>query len=234
MRVLRGRASSIERDRAITDSLLSDPRDSAIRVWHPHRHVAFGPRDVRAEGYPRAAEAAKDLHYEPVERSVGGRAVAYTGTTVSFVHVDTVRNKRAGLTDRYDRIADQLRLALDAVGIDADRGEPDAAFCPGSHSLSAEGKIVGLAQRVRRNAALTAGIVIPCDREELVDILEPVYAHLQIPFDPDAVGSVRHAGSSASPGDVRSAVEEALVSGNSTTPSEIRREHVSAFHVEER
>jgi octanoyl-[GcvH]:protein N-octanoyltransferase len=233
MRVFRGRASSIERDRAITDSLLSDPEEPAIRVWQPHRHVAFGPRDVRTDGYSQAAAAARERGYETIERSVGGRAVAYTGRTICFLHVDTVDDTRKGLTDRYDRIVDQLWLALDAVGIDADRGEPDAAFCPGSHSLSATGKLVGVAQRVRRNAALTAGIVIPRDRAELIDVLEPVYTHLQIPFDPDAVGSVRHAGSSASPEDVRQAVEEALVAGVSADPSAIRREPVSAFLSED-
>jgi|AntRauTorckE6833_2_1112554.scaffolds.fasta_scaffold00476_15 lipoate-protein ligase A len=234
MRVLRGRASTIEQDRAITDELLSDPTEPAIRVWHPHRHVAFGPRDVRADGYSQAAEAAKELQYGIIERSVGGRAVAYTGTTVCFVHVDTIRDTRRGLTERYDRVVDQLRLALDAVGVDADRGEPNAAFCPGSHSLSAAGKLVGIAQRIRRNAALTAGIVIPRDREELIGVLEPVYTHLGIPFDPDAVGSVRRAGSSATPEEVRQAVEETLIAGNSTDSSEIRQEHVSEFHVEYR
>ncbi|WP_128226262.1 lipoate--protein ligase family protein [Halobacteriaceae archaeon SHR40] len=232
MRVIRGRASSIEKDRAVTDSLLSEPTEPAIRVWHPHRHVAFGPRDVRADGYSQAAETARELEYGIIERSVGGRAVAYTGTTVCFAHVDTVSDKRKGLTDRYDRVVDQLWQALDAVGIDADRGEPNAAFCPGSHSLSATGKIVGVAQRIRRNAALTAGIVVPCDHEELVDVLEPVYTHLQIPFDPDAVGSVRQAGSSASPEEVRQAVEAALIPGNSTDPSAVQLEDVSAVQLD--
>jgi lipoate-protein ligase A len=164
---------------------------------------------------------------------VGGRAVAYTGTTVCFAHIDTVSDKRKGLTDRYDRIVDQLRQALDAVGIDADRGEPDGAFCPGTHSLSATGKLVGVAQRIRRDVALTAGIVIPRDRAELIDVLEPVYTHLNIPFDPDAVGSVRRAGSSASPEEVRQAIEESLIAGNSTDPSDVHREHVSEFQVED-
>jgi len=227
MRVLYGRASSLAADHAVTDSLLSESTEPAIRVWHPYRHVAFGPRDVRADGYEQACDAARALAYEIRERSVGGRAVAYTGTTVCFAHVDTVSDERAGLTDRYERIIDQLWLALDAVGVDADRGEPKGAFCPGSHSLSATGKLVGCAQRVRRNAALTAGVVVPCDRAALIDVLEPVYTHLDVPFDPDAVGSVRRAGSSASPEEVRTAVEEALVAGTAGNPSAIERERVS-------
>nr|WP_254533588.1 hypothetical protein [Natrinema gelatinilyticum] len=136
-------------------------------------------------------------------------------------------DERSGLTDRYNRVVDRLWLALNAVGVNADRGEPDAAFCPGSHSLSATGKIVGVAQRIRRNAALTAGIIVPCDRAELIEVLEPVYTHLDIPFDPNAIGSVRRAGSSASPEEVRQAVEEALIAGNSINSPAVKRAHVS-------
>ncbi len=234
MRVLHGRASSIAADHAITDALLSKPTEPAIRVWQPHRHVAFGPRDVRADGYAQACDAARDGGYEIHERSVGGRAVAYTGTTVCFAHVDTVVDERTGLTDRYDRVVDRLWLALAAVGVDADRGEPDAAFCPGSHSLSARGKLVGVAQRIRRNAALTAGIVVPCDRDDLIEVLGPVYAHLDLPFDPNAVGSVRRAGSSAAPGEVRQAVEAALIAKDSAPPSDVNRVHVSEVRPERR
>lgn len=227
MRVLHGRTSSTAIDHAITDTLLSESTEPTIRVWHPHRHVAFGPRDVRTDQYTQACDAARELGYEIHERSVGGRAVAYTGTTICFAHVDTVADERSGLTDRYNRVVDRLWLALNAVGVNADRGEPDAAFCPGSHSLSATGKIVGVAQRIRRNAALTAGIIVPCDRAELIEVLEPVYTHLDIPFDPNAIGSVRRAGSSASPEEVRQAVEEALIAGNSINPSAVKRAHVS-------
>lgn len=226
MRVLHGRAPSIAADHALTDSLLSGATEPAVRVWQPHRHVAFGPRDVRADRYNEACDIAIELEYGIHERSVGGRAVAYTGTTICFAHVDTVSDERRGLTERYEQIVDQLWLALNAVGVDVERGEPNAAFCPGTHSLSARGKLVGLAQRIRRNAALTAGIVVPCDREELIDVLEPVYGYLDIPFEPDAVGSVHRAGSTASPEEVRQAVEDALVAGATVDSSEVQRESV--------
>ncbi|ELY98389.1 lipoyl protein ligase domain-containing protein [Natrialba aegyptia] len=226
MRVLRGRASTIERDHAVTQSLLSEPIETAVRVWRPLRHVAFGPRDVREDRYERACETARKLGYGTYERSVGGRAVAYTGTTICFAHIDTVADQRAGLTGRYERILDRLRIALDAVDVAAERGEPEAAFCPGTHSLSAGGKLVGIAQRVRQNAALTAGIVVPRDRDELIAVLEPIYAELDIPFDPDAMGSIRQAGSEASPERVRQAIEDALVTGSERDATQIQRERV--------
>jgi lipoate-protein ligase A len=228
MRVLTGRAGTIAADHAVTNSLLTAPVEPTVRVWQPYRHVAFGPRDAWTDGYDRACAIAEEQGYPVRERSVGGRAVAYTGTTICFALVDTVADERAGVTDRYDRLVDQLLVALDALGVDAARGEPAGAFCPGSHSLSASGKLVGLAQRVRRQAALTAGILVPRDRDALVAVLEPLYAALSIPFDPDAVGSVRRAGSDADPATIRQAVEDALVAGHQPDPAAVERVHVSA------
>lgn len=227
MRVLRGRAGSLRADKAVTSSLLSDPVEPAVRVWFPGRHVAFGPRDVRADGYDQACRAAREQGYEVYERSVGGRAVAYTGTTICFAHVDTLDDERTELTERYERVLGWLQDALDVVGVDADLGEPEAAFCPGTHSLSASGKLVGLAQRVRRKVALTAGLVVPRDREALIDVIEPVYAALDIPFDPESVGSVRRAGSQATPEQVRQAVEDTLVAGTEPDPTKRTYEQVA-------
>ena len=71
----------------------------AVRVWAPGRIVAFGRRDVRSDGYDAAASAARDRGFDPVERSVGGRAVAYDGeTTLAFARITPVDDVREGLT----------------------------------------------------------------------------------------------------------------------------------------
>jgi len=228
MRVLRGRASSSAADRAVTTSLLSEPIEPAVRVWFPHRHLAFGPRDVRADGYDDACAVAEDQGFEVYERDVGGRAVAYTGTTICFAHVDRLEDERTGLTERYDQVLGRIKDALATVGVDAEVGEPEAAFCPGTHSLSCRGKLVGLAQRARRNVALTAGLVVPRDRQELIEVLGPVYAALDIPFDPAAVGSVRRAGGTDDPEAVRQAVEDALVTGADADSTAVEYEDVEA------
>jgi len=228
MRVLSGRADTVAADHALTRSLLDAPVQPTVRVWRPARHVAFGPRDVRAAGYERAREVAWQRGYAVHERSTGGRAVAYTGTTICFAHVDTVADERVGLTDRYDRVTECLSTALTRVGVDIEHGEPADAFCPGSYSLSAGGKLAGVAQRIRQNAALTAGIVIPRDRDELASILNPVYQALDIPFDPDTVGSVRRAGSDATPETLREAITDALVAGFHSGQSSVQHETVTA------
>ena len=197
MRVLRGRASDHERDYERTRAMVAEVAatdESALRVWTPHRQVAFGRRDRRADGYDRARAAANERGYAVLERAVGGRAVAYTGETAVFALAEPSADGREGIGQRYDRVSGAVRRALATVGVDASDGEPPDSFCPGSHSLQADGKLAGLAQRVRADVALTAGIVVVSDHAAIASVLDPVYDALDVPFDPDSVGSVARAG----------------------------------------
>jgi lipoate-protein ligase A len=213
MRVIRGRAADPEADRAATRRLLERTAETgtpALRVWQPHRSVAFGRRDANREGYDRARRAAESRGYATVERSVGGRAVAFTGSTVAFVRAEPVEEARTGIQARYDRVTAEVTGALASLGVTVEPGEPEGAFCPGTHSLSAEGKIVGLAQRVRTEVALVSGIVVACDHEQLAAVLEPVYGALDIPFEREAVGSIARAGGPDDPGAVVATLQKRL------------------------
>jgi lipoate-protein ligase A len=214
MRVLRGRAATPDADRERTGRMLTrtgETGEPAVRVWTPGRQVAFGRREAATAGYDRARAAARERGFEPVERRVGGRAVAYTGTTLAFAHAVPVEGARTGLADRYEATTERLRRALSTLGVAATVGEPPDAFCPGEHSLQCGGKLVGVAQRVRTDAALVAGCVVVTDREELAAVLAAVYDALGQPFEPGSVGSVSAAGGPADPERVRRAVERALV-----------------------
>jgi lipoate-protein ligase A len=196
MRVLRGRAPTLEGDRAVTERLVADVRETgepAVRAWRPHRHLAFGRRDARADGYDAARAAAEDQGYPSYERETGGRVVAYTGHTVAFTRIEPVGEERTGIDARYDRAVGWARAALADCGVDAARGEPDHSFCPGAHSLSADGKLVGIAQRVGRGTARVGGVVLVRDHDAVADVLAPVYDALGVPFDPSTVGSVARA-----------------------------------------
>ena len=226
MRVLRGRADTVEEDRAVTRALAGDVEASGepvVRAWTPHRQVAFGRRDARSDGYDRAREAAGERGFPTHERDVGGRAVAYTGNTVAFVRVEPVADFRRGTDERYDRAVREIRDALGSLGVEAREGEPPEAFCPGAHSLSTDaGKVVGIAQRVRQGSAAVAGIVIVRDHEEIADVLDPVYGALGVPFDPTSVGSVAASGGPADPTRVARAVESALVGDRDATVERVR------------
>lgn len=215
MLVFRGRGETIEADRALTDLLRDRARElgePAVRVWRPHPHVAFGRRDAGEPSYGAARRIAREYGYTPIGRSVGGRAVAYHGTTVAFAYVEPNDDPRTGLAERYDRVTAAVSDALESVGVEPTTGEPADSFCPGSHSLSCGcGKVVGIAQRVRTDVALTAGIAIPRDRWPIAEVLSEVYDKLEVPFDPSTVGSVRRAGGEADPDALVEAIESALV-----------------------
>ena len=216
--VLRGRAGDVDADRAVTRRLVTEAGEvgePALRVWYPHRQVAFGRRDARSEGYPAARRHAEQRGFAPIERGVGGRATAYigAGSTLAFARAEPVADARSGLTERYERTLDVLREALDGLGVEARRGEPPDSFCPGDHSLQAAGKLVGLAQRVRQDVALVAGILNVRDHGAVAAVLEPVYDALDVPFDPESVGSVARAGGGTDPERVQERVEAALVGG---------------------
>lgn len=176
----------------------------ACRVWRPDRRVAFGPRDRRAAGYERARAAATDRGYAPVERSVGGRAVAYTGRTVAFAVARPEEGPRPDLTARYDAARARLVDALTALGARVEAGEPPDSFCPGDHALRAVGggKVAGLAQRARADATVVAGCVLVDDRAAQREILGPVYRALAVPFDPASVGDLASAGADCGPDEV--------------------------------
>jgi len=182
-------------------------------VWAPHRHVAFGRRDANAEGYDRAKTLARKRGYVPVERQVGGRAVAYTGSTVAFSYARPGADRTA-IDRRYADAVGRVRGALADLGVDASEGEPEGAFCPGTHSLQAQGKVAGLAQRVRRDVAVVGGIVVVRDRGAIADVLDPVYGALGVPFERGAVGSVAGAGGQDDPDAVCRALVDAFAGGD--------------------
>lgn len=222
MRVLRGRDASPRVDRDHTARLLADAADRVpgVRVWAPPEQVAFGRRDAREPGYDRARRTAERAGFDPIRRDVGGRAVAYTGDSLAFALAVPIDGDRGRIDERYAAVARAVRSALEERGAGVSSGEPTRSFCPGEHSLrvagddrSAGGKLAGIAQRVRADAALVAGCIVVSrrDAEGMATVLEPVYDALDVPFDPGSVGSVEAAGGPSDPRRVARAVERALV-----------------------
>ena len=230
MRVIRGRAASPDADREVTRDLLDSVAESGtpvVRAWTAHRQLAFGRRDANEPGYDDARTAAEQRGFPPVERSVGGRAVAYTGSTVAFAALEPTEESRTGLTERYEEAVDTVVDALSSLGVDAERGEPPDSFCPGDYSVQAPcaagngqrrpAKLAGIAQRVTAGAAMVSGVVTVADRREIRDVLVPVYDALGVPLDPESVGSVAAAGGPGDPERVARALETAVVDGRPTT-----------------
>jgi len=158
-------------------------------------------------GFQAARKAAEAAGFPPNERQTGGRAVAYTGTTVAVAHARPNADFRTGVGERYEETLQAIQRALWRLDVPAQQGEPADAFCPGGHSLQWKGKIAGVAQRVKKDVALVGAVVVVDDHGAIADVLAPVYDALDVPFDPDSVGSVERAGGRADPDAVVEEVE---------------------------
>ncbi|GAB7008948.1 lipoyl protein ligase domain-containing protein [Halorubrum trueperi] len=141
MRVVRGPASDPASDRERTAELLAAAADGTpgIRTWTPPRQVAFGRRDAGEDGFERAKSLATERGYRPVERDVGGRAVAYPGNTIAFAHAIPLDDNFGG--DDIDRDGE----GVDCAGEGVDRGVGDAER--GVDGRSAPGSIEGRYER---------------------------------------------------------------------------------------
>lgn len=208
--------SSVDDDYSVNETLVErcSRGEDILRVWKPPAHVSFGPRDTRHPDYGRAKAIAKEYGLPVKKRHSGGHAVAYTGTTVAFGLYQAVED-RNDITARYDDILPKIQAALEQCGVETVEGEPEQSFCPGSYSLSCEGKIVGTAQRVHRETAVTSGIVVCKEETAIADILDEIYPLLGIPFSRESVGSVAAAGGLGSPEVVMQAIEECIVDSDS-------------------
>lgn len=219
MRVVRGRAATPTADERLTRELVSHTDttgEQVVRIRRPHPAVTFGRRDRNRAGYDEARRLAAEAGYTPRERRVGGHAVAFTGNTVAFTQIVPVADSRTEIQDRYERMTRAVTTAFESLDVSLETGEPAAAFCPGTHSLSANGKVVGLAQRVHSTVALVSGIVLVCDHDEIAAILGEVYRALDIPFDPDTTGSIARAGGPADPTLVCETLQETLMDDEAT------------------
>ncbi len=178
--------------RALLRQVSDGAEPETLRLYTPADVVAFGPQDTRAEGYAAAVAAARLGAFEAVERLAGGRAAVFHSETIAFAWTMPASSPGADVMARFDEIADIMKQALRRIGIDARIGEVAGEYCPGQHSVNARGerKLMGVGQRLIRNAAHVGGVVVVGDSRRIRDILTPVYDALAIDWLPQTVGSV--------------------------------------------
>ena len=193
--------------------------DPVLRVYRPRPTVAFGRLDALRPGYAPAAEAARERGFTPVLRSPGGHAAAYDEGTVAFDLVLPAASIVEGVQDRFAGTSDALATALGSLGVDARVGEVPGEYCRGTYTVNAGGriKLVGTAQRAIRSGALLAGFVTVEGAARLRGVLEPVYAALELDWNPATLGAVEDAVPDIDIDDVEHAVVSALARGADET-----------------
>jgi octanoyl-[GcvH]:protein N-octanoyltransferase len=162
-----------------------------IRIHRPGNEVAFGRQDLASPGYAPAAEAARAAGFAAVERLAGGRAAVFHSGTIAMAraYADPQPPKRTYA--RFEEMADVIVAALRGLGVDARVGEVEGEYCPGAYSVNARGatKLAGIGQRMIRGGAHMGGVIVASGGREIARVLEPVYAALELDWNPATSGS---------------------------------------------
>jgi len=195
--------------RALLRAVSAGRLGETFRIYSPGRVLAFGKRDSIEPGFARASAAASRLGYTPLLRLAGGRAAVFHENTLAFGWTMPIDDPRAGIQARFEQLADLMVGAFARLGINSAVGEIPGEYCPGRFSVhnSMQRKVMGVGQRLARNAAHVGGVIVVDDAAAVNEVLDPVYGELGVNFDPAATGAL----SDTAPGVTSSAVVEAIM-----------------------
>lgn len=179
--------------RALLRSVSAGDLGETFRIYSPGRILAFGKRDATEAGFRRAAEAARSHGYVPLVRLAGGRAAVFHEHTLAFGWTLPIDDPREGIQRRFEALAELLVKAFSRVGVASTVGEIPGEYCPGRFSVHHdEGrKIMGVGQRLAKNAAHVGGVIVVDGADAINEVLDPVYGALGVEFDRAATGSMR-------------------------------------------
>jgi lipoate-protein ligase A len=144
-----------------------------------------------------------------VLRLAGGRAAVFHEGTLELAHAVPSSDPRGEIHARFEETAGLVARALGRLGVDARVGEVPGEYCPGRWSVNAGGarKLAGIGQRVISGAAHVGTVVVVDDAAAVRRALEPIYAALDLTWDPATVGAV----SEEAPGGDWAAVRDAVL-----------------------
>jgi lipoate-protein ligase A len=177
--------------RALLEGTARGGLGATLRVYRPGPTVAFGRLDRLRPGFDAAVAAARAHGFEPVLRQPGGHAAAYDGGSLCFDQVLPDAEAILTLQDRFRAASELIAAALRSLGVDARVGEVPGEYCPGAWTVNAGGrvKLAGTAQRVVRGASLLGAVVVVRNGARVRAVLEDVYDHLGMGFDPSTAGA---------------------------------------------
>ena len=167
-------------------------RPETLRLYRPDDVVAFSTTDAHRKGFADAIVAARRVGFDAALRLAGGTAAVFHRETLAFGWCRPEANPRAGIRARFEEMAELVARALRRLGVDARIGAVPGEYCPGDYSVNARGarKLMGVGQRVVRGAAWVGGVIVVGGSERVGEALDPVYAALDLRYDPETTGAV--------------------------------------------
>ena len=217
-------------DTAVSRALLLRAADGAIaetfRLHVPGRVLAFGKRDTLSSGYREAVSAARAEGYEAVERLAGGRAAVFHEASFAFSWAIPDDDPPLGITQRFEMISSLMTRALRRLGVDAEVGELPGEYCPGAYSVHGKAgiKLMGVGQRLTKRAAHIGGVVVVGESRLIREILTPVYAALDLTWDPGTAGAIQDVVPAVTLSETADAILAELAAIRSLNPATIDRE----------
>ncbi len=165
---------------------------ATLRVHRPARELAFSKQDRAAPGFAAAVRAAREAGFEPVVRLAGGRAALFHEGTLAFAWSTPAEMPTRTTHERFALFAGVIERGLRRLGVDARIGEIPGEYCPGAWSVNAGGrvKLAGIGQRIVSGAAHLGAVLVVTDSGLVRRTLEPVYAALELDWDPATTGAV--------------------------------------------
>jgi octanoyl-[GcvH]:protein N-octanoyltransferase len=214
-----GPAADTAVSRAVLQRVDAGELPATLRLSRPPRVVAFSARDRRSPGFPEAVAAARDHGFGAVLRLAGGRPAVFTPATIAFALAEPDPAPTERITERFQTMAEALRSAFAALGVDARIGAVPGEYCPGDWSVNARGavKLAGIGQRLLRRAAHTGGVVVVDDAPDIAAVLTDVHAAMGIAWDPRTTGAIARE-VTTSWGSVREAVAAAFARTHDLEP----------------
>ncbi len=163
-----------------------------LRLARPAAVVAFAKRDALSPGYGPALAAARASGFGAILRLAGGRAAVFHEGTLELAHAVPDPDPKPGIHDRFEATATLIARALREVGVDGRVGDVPGEYCPGRWSVNAAGarKLAGTGQRVVAGGSHTGAVIVVHGAERVRDVLERVYAALELRWDPRTAGAV--------------------------------------------
>lgn len=180
--------------RAILQAVGRGDLGETFEIGTASRVVAFGKHDTTSPTFMTAVQVAVDHGFQPTVRIAGGRAAVFHETTLRFGWTRPVDDPTTTIHDGFRQMSTMVVDTLATFGIHGVVGEIPGEYCPGSYSVHiAERKVMGVGQRLIRNAAHVGGVVVVANSEVINDVLIPIYRLLDLPLDPSVTGSVADA-----------------------------------------
>jgi len=179
---------------AVLEEVAVGSRGPTALLWTSSRYVGATHLETHLPNFGEAVRLAEKRGFPVLVRNSGGGAVAANEGSISFSLTFPVGDPRHGLYERYAEGAKLIVSALRSLGVAAEAGEVEGAFCPGAYSVRTGGpqgsKTAGLAQRVTRRAARLEALVLVTKTAELKGVLKLFYGALGLSFRPDSIADL--------------------------------------------